>query len=142
MLPRIEPSLQPAAAHALGSHDCRYRCGCPSTGRRPYIEAQSDSTSREDADGCNAARSAGHDHSRVGSHAITGARPVSDTRAHSYVDAPSVPNTNGSAESHGYANPYSDADSAAHTGGYSGSDCTTNSNADTGPNAYTDSYPA
>ena len=37
---------------------------------------------------------------------------MSYTRANSYVDSPSVPDTgtNGSAESHGHANPYSDAD--------------------------------
>ena len=111
--------LQPAAAHTRAGHGCRYGWGCPNTGRRPYIEAQSDATSREYADGCNAA----HIHSRVESNAIPGARPVSYTRANSYVDSPSVPDTgtNGSAESHGHANPYSDADadSAAHAEGYS-----------------------
>ena len=150
MLPRIQLGLQPAAAHTRAGHGCRYGWGCPNTGRRPYIEAQSDATSREYADGCNAA----HIHSRVESNAISGARPVSYTRANSYVDSPSVPDTgtNGCAESHGHANPYGHTDSDTDTGGYSatnshadgysGSDCTTNSNADTGPNAYTHSYPA
>ena len=118
MLPRIQPGLQPAAAHTRVGHGCRYGWGCPNTGRRPYIDARTDATSRQYADGCNAA----HIHSRVESNAIPGARPVSYTRANSYVDSPSVPDS--------------------HADGHSGSDCTTNSNADTGPNAYTDSYPA
>ena len=90
-------------------------------GRHPYIEAQSDSTSRQCGDGCNAAQDAAHVHSRAESHAIPGARPVTDTCPNSYVDAESVPDTgtNGNADSHGYASPYCNADSATHADGYS-----------------------
>ena len=146
MLPRIQPGLQPAAAHTCTDYGRRYRCGYSNTGRDPYSDAQPDSTSRQYADGCgcNSSHRAARVRSSAESHAITDAGPVTDTCPNSCVDAPPVTDTvtDGYAESHGYASPYSDADSATHADGYPDSNCTTNPNTDTGPDAYAHSYPA